>query len=154
MSDGKHAQAGGCPFCLGPDDGPAVESLLLARRADAFVMLNRYPYTGCHLMVIPTRHVSSLTELTETEYSALMTLVREATMRLEAACSPHGINMGMNLGEAAGAGIAEHLHMHLVPRWRGDTNFMSVTAGSRVVSQGLDHAWNTLRPHFADLDQS
>jgi ATP adenylyltransferase len=152
LSPKEGGRASGCPFCTAPTMGPGPDSLVLASQPDAFVMLNRYPYTGCHLMVIPTRHESDLSALAPAEYTAVMTLVRESTARLQQACNPHGINLGMNLGEAAGAGIAQHLHVHLVPRWRGDTNFMSVTAGSRVVSQGLDHAYEMLRPFFADLD--
>lgn len=141
-----------CPFCVEPNAAPSPDNLVLTRTPRAMVMLNRYPYTGCHLMVIPHRHVSRLTQLDEAEYMHLMALVRHATQRLEVACQPGGINMGMNQGEAAGAGIESHLHLHLVPRWSGDTNFMTVTAGARVVSQGLEHAWRLLRPHFSDLD--
>ena len=141
-----------CPFCEAPPLGATPESLVLALQPEAFVILNRYPYTGCHLMVVPRRHVADLSDLRDSEYHAMMSLLRASHERLKAACSPHGVNVGMNLGEAAGAGIASHLHMHLVPRWRGDTNFMPVTAGINVVSQGVEHAFALLRPHFQDLD--
>ncbi len=141
-----------CPFCDAPHGGASDTSLILALGRHAFVILNRYPYSGCHLMVVPRVHVSRLEQLSDEAYTELMSLVRASATRLQAACNPQGINLGMNLGEAAGAGIETHLHMHLVPRWAGDTNFMAVTAGTRVVSQGLEHAWATLRPHFEDLD--
>lgn len=104
-------------------------------------------------MVLPRRHVSGLNMLEPGEYLDMMTLVRDSVEALTGQVNPDGVNLGMNLGSAAGAGIESHLHMHLVPRWRGDTNFMPVTAGARVISQGLEHAWATLRPAFEPLDE-
>ena len=103
-------------------------------------------------MVVPSAHVTSITELSTDAYLELMSLLRESMLRLERAIGCHGMNVGVNQGEAAGAGIEAHAHIHIVPRWRGDTNFMPVTAGMRVISQGLDHAYRMLRPHFEDLD--
>jgi ATP adenylyltransferase len=143
----------GCPFCFEGDLAATADSLVLAVRRTCFAMLNRFPYTGCHLMVLPRRHVSGLNMLEADEYQEMMTLVRDSLEALTGQVNPDGVNLGMNLGSAAGAGIESHLHMHLVPRWRGDTNFMPVTAGARVVSQGLEHAWASLRPAFEHLDE-
>lgn len=118
----------------------------------AFVMLNRYPFAPGHLLVVPHAHVSRLDELDETTYDALFRLVREAARRLGAAVGPQGLNIGLNLGEAAGAGVAEHLHAHVVPRWAGDSNFMPVVADTRVVPQALDATLAHLTPYFADID--
>src|SRR4051812_32052035 len=119
-------KAPGCIFCDYPAEPPARhrERLVLCVRPHAFVILNRYPFAAGHLMVVPRRHVCDLESLTHEEYTALFDLVREATSALRDACRAPGINVGMNLGAAAGAGIAEHLHVHLVPRWPGDLNFM------------------------------
>jgi len=117
------------------------------------VIMNRYPYAGAHLMVVPQEHVASITELSVDAYTELMGLLRETMIRLERALGCQGMNIGVNQGEAAGAGIEAHAHIHLVPRWRGDTNFMPVTAGMRVISQGLEHAYRMLQPHFEDLNE-
>ncbi|MEC8025790.1 MAG: HIT domain-containing protein [Myxococcota bacterium] len=146
------AKANDCPFCTGWDAGPGVEHLVLTKQRHSMVIMNRYPYTGGHLMVVPQEHVNSITDLSEEAYIELMLLLRESTARLVHALGCHGVNTGINQGEAAGAGIESHVHIHLVPRWRGDTNFMPVTASVRVVSQGLDHAFGMLRPYFEDLD--
>lgn len=142
----------GCPFCLGWQAGPSEEHLVLTRQKYSMVIMNRYPYTGAHLMVVPSKHVASITELPMDSYVELMSLLRESMLRLESALGCHGMNVGVNQGEAAGAGIEAHAHIHIVPRWRGDTNFMPVTAGTRVISQSLGHAYQMLRPHFEDLD--
>lgn len=140
-----------CPFCEAPGLGRGERSLVLAAQKHSFVMLNRYPYTGCHLMVIPRAHEPQLGNLAPEVYAEMMELVKDSVARLRLACRPNGINLGMNLGTAAGAGIAEHLHMHIVPRWDGDTNFMAVVGGVRVVSQDVEHAWATLAPMFEEL---
>lgn len=142
-----------CVFCrcasLSPDE--YRESLVLLETEHALVMLNRYPFTAGHLLVLPREHVASLDELSEAAYDALFRLVREAQRRLGSAVGAEAFNIGLNLGEAAGAGIAEHLHVHIVPRWAGDTNFMPVLADIRVMPQHLDETFRHLYPHFADL---
>ncbi len=143
-----------CPFCVAREQEPTAESLVLVTWPRTYVILNRYPYTGCHLMVLPREHASSLSALSPGVYTEMMELVRISAERLQLAVRPDGINMGMNLGKAAGAGIDDHIHMHLVPRWNGDTSFMAVVGETHVVSQGLEHAWTSLRPHFEDLDRS
>jgi ATP adenylyltransferase len=143
----------GCIFCDYPAEGPDKrrERLLLCERPDAFVMLNRYPFASSHVMVVPTRHVSDLGELTPDEHAALFELVRAACGALRVAVRAEGLNVGLNLGAAAGAGIAEHLHVHVVPRWRGDHNFMPVIADVRVMPEALDATWAHLEPFFRPL---
>jgi len=127
------------------------ELLILVVQPHAFVCLNRYPFVASHLLVVSRRHVADRAELSIEEYGALMMLVREAMGRLREATRAEGLNMGLNLGKAAGAGIADHLHAHLVPRWTGDNNFMPVIADVRVMPEYLDDSWVRLLPFFAGL---
>lgn len=108
------------------------------------IVLNRYPYTGGHVMVCPYRHVSQLEDLTPQETSEMMALTREAMGALRNTIKPHGFNIGINIGEAAGAGLKDHIHLHIVPRWNGDTNFITVMADVRVVPQSLLELWDIL----------
>jgi len=142
-----------CVFCEMTEvpDARLRELLVLVRQPHAFVCLNRYPFASGHLLVTPRRHVAELSELTEEEYQALMTLLRETTTRLRRSVSAPAMNIGFNLGRAAGAGIADHLHGHVVPRWEGDTNFMPVLADVRVMPQHLDATFAHLERAFADL---
>jgi ATP adenylyltransferase len=142
----------GCFFCEHPADASRFrENLVVIVQEHAFVCLNRYPFTPSHLLVAPRRHVGDLAELSEEEYSALMTLLRESSMRLRRAVNASALNIGFNLGLDAGAGVADHLHGHIVPRWPGDTNFMPVLADIRVMPEYLDDAWTRLHAAFADL---
>src|SRR3954471_20015163 len=118
---GSRGEAG-CVFCEAWSGEEA--SLVVLRGVTCFVILNKYPYNNGHLMVVPNRHVATLQEGTPEELSELITLARLAELALTEAYAPHGINMGINLGKSAGAGILDHLHMHVVPRWNGDTNYM------------------------------
>ena len=140
LSDKK----GPCVFCDAGDGG----DLMLATRADAFVCLNKYPFAAGHLLVVPNKHVSQLGELDDREAAAFFDLLRVSVERLRAALHPEGVNVGINLGKAAGAGIAEHLHAHLVPRWSGDTNFMPVVADVRVMPEHLQTTRARLAPFF------
>lgn len=144
---------GACVFCdiAAAPESAHREKLVLVADENAIVCLNRYPFAASHLLVLPRRHVSDLEDLPPAEYDALMRLVREATRRLKSVTRPDGVNVGLNLGKAAGAGIAEHLHAHVVPRWNGDTNFMPVLADVRVMPEMLDESWQRLEPAFADL---
>lgn len=142
----------GCFLCEHPKDPARYrENLVLVAQPHAFVCLNRYPFTTSHLLVVPRRHVADPSELDDAEYDALMRLVRESIVRLRAAVSAEAMNVGFNLGKAAGAGVADHLHGHLVPRWTGDSNFMPVLADVRVMPEYLDEAWQRLDTAFADL---
>jgi len=143
----------GCIFCELPAQGPARfrENLILCCGERAFVILNRFPYNNAHLMVVPRSHVADPSLLPEAEYRVLSELLRRTTARLRQAVKPHGINLGMNLGRTAGAGIDEHCHYHLVPRWDGDTNFMPVVGGAKVISEGLNQTYDRLQPVFEGL---
>lgn len=111
-------------------------------------MLNKYPYTGGHLLISPLRHIAALDKLTADESADLFTLTRASVAVLKTAFKPNGFNLGMNLGSSAGAGIADHIHMHVVPRWEGDTNFMAVVSETKVLSSHLDETYEILRPIF------
>jgi ATP adenylyltransferase len=131
----------GCVFCnvLAEPDG--TSNLVVYRGQRAFVILNRYPYTSGHLMIVPNEHVSSLQKLTVETRSELMELAARSLQILNDEYHPQGYNLGMNLGEVAGAGIADHVHLHIVPRWSGDTNFMSTTAETRVLPEALEETY-------------
>jgi ATP adenylyltransferase len=126
------------------------ENLVVARDRTCFALLNRYPYNGGHLMVVPYKQASDLQELADEELGDLMKLTRRCQEVLRKVMRPEGFNIGMNIGQSAGAGIAEHLHIHVVPRWRGDTNFMPVIAGATVVPEALTELALKLRAAFAE----
>jgi ATP adenylyltransferase len=134
----------GCPFCAIPA-GPDEDGLVLRRGAVAFAVLNLYPYNGGHLMVVPYRHVADYTELSTAEVGEVAELTRQAIRALRTASGAQGFNVGMNLGQVAGAGIAGHLHQHVVPRWGGDTNFMPVVGHTKVLPQLLAQTWAAVR---------
>lgn len=133
----KDAEAGDhCPFCRAPGLSE-VEGLVLARGEHSYVVLNRYPYNAGHLMVVPFRHVAAYVDLEPAETVEFGELTQRAIRTLQTVSGPQGFNIGMNQGGVAGAGIAAHLHQHVVPRWGGDTNFMPVIAGTRVLPELL-----------------
>ena len=123
---------------------PDEETLIIYRGETCFVLLNVYPYTTGHTMIIPLREVEALTDLTTQEYEELWQLVKKTVQSLEVAYNPDGINVGLNQGKAAGAGIPEHLHVHCLPRWAGDTNFSTTVAGARVLPESLTDTWTRL----------
>jgi ATP adenylyltransferase len=126
----------GCVFCTARD-GDDEERLVVRRGEGAFVLLNKFPYASGHLMVAPDRHVASYTELDETEALELHRLTSAAIQALDATFGPEGYNVGWNLGRVAGAGVVDHVHLHVVPRWAGDTNFMPVLADVKVIPEFL-----------------
>ena len=136
-----------CPFCdyLDQDNGHDAENYLLVRGEHAFIVLNRYPYSNGHIMVLPNRHVSMLTDLEPAALAELMLLTTYSTDILKRAYHAHGFNVGINLGKAAGAGMEPHLHIHIVPRWEGDTNFMPVIGHTKVLPESLDDTYARLR---------
>lgn len=140
----------GCIFCEAGAE-PKPDDLVLVRGRLAYVILNLYPYNNGHLMVVPKRHLASLAAATRDELDELMQLTRHAEIALSEAYVPQGINVGINLGRPAGAGIVDHLHIHLVPRWNGDTNFMSVVGNVRVLPEELGQTAARLRPIFERL---
>lgn len=141
----------GCVFCDAQRN--AQSSLIVFDGPTCFVILNLYPYNNGHLMVIPRRHIASLGEATADELSELIELTRRAELALREAYAPHGMNMGINLGKPAGAGILDHLHMHIVPRWDGDTNFMTIVGETRVLPEELPRSAEKLRPIFERLSR-
>lgn len=139
-----------CLFCELRDQDKDRENFILMRGNEFYVIINRYPYTTGHLMVVANRHVERMGELTESESAEFMALMARSERALIDAYNPHAINVGANLGESAGAGIVGHLHMHLVPRWHGDTNFMTSIGETRVVSEDLVDTYERLLSAFAD----
>jgi ATP adenylyltransferase len=142
----------GCIFCDFPAEvGEAADRRnLVAHRSDrSFTLLNRFPYNTGHVMVIPRAHVAALEALAPEDFADLNEELRRAVAVLRRVYRPEGMNVGMNLGQAAGAGIADHLHYHVVPRWGGDTNFMPVLADTKVMIEHLDESWRRIRDGFA-----
>jgi ATP adenylyltransferase len=136
----------GCFICNSAGDtGNDDENLVLWRTQWSLVMLNRYPYNNGHILLAPLRHISDLDQADESELSELMKLIREVEKVLSKSISPHGFNIGLNIGRCAGAGLPGHLHFHIVPRWDGDTNFMAVTSDTAVISQGLSELLEDLK---------
>jgi len=138
-----------CIFCATGEVGDDEESLLIYRGQFCFVMLNRYPYTTGHLMIAPYRHVSRLLQVDQEVTDEMMRLARRAEEYLEEVYRPDGLNLGMNLGEAAGAGIEQHIHLHVLPRWKGDANFMTTVGEVRIMPEDLSDTYRKLKPRFA-----
>ncbi len=141
----------GCFFCRAASetDGARFKGhLMLLRRSGIIVIMNRYPYNGGHLMVAPTRHSGDISSLTDAECAAITRAVRTCAKILRDKMNPAGFNIGINVGKVAGAGVEDHLHVHVVPRWLGDTNFMPVLAGTSTVPEALDELYERLKPDF------
>lgn len=133
----NHDRKSGCVFCMELQNQDGPENLVVFRGQRAFVILNRYPYTNGHLMVVPNQHMSSLDVLDAATRAEMMELVNTSTLVIGAVYHPEGYNIGINQGSAAGAGIVDHIHIHVVPRWMGDTNFMSTLGETRVLPEEL-----------------
>lgn len=144
----SEAQPAGCLFCAALAAGDDANRWVLRRQGAAFVMLNAFPYASGHLMIAPTRHVASPEDLDEPESLDLVRATRGALAALRAVYRPDGFNLGVNLGRAAGAGVEGHLHLHVVPRWAGDTSFMPVVGSVKVLPESLDETYRRLRPHL------
>jgi ATP adenylyltransferase len=142
-------KSSGCVFC--DEQNLERDPLVLVRGRTVFVILNLYPYNNGHVMVVPVRHIPSLAAATGAELDELMLFTRDAEVALTEVYQPQGINVGINLGRPAGAGVLEHVHIHLVPRWTGDTNFMSVFGNVRVLPEDLGESATRLRPVFERL---
>lgn len=136
---------GGCVLCAAPNAGDDRAHLVLHRAAHGYLILNAYPYASGHLMAVLYRHIATLAEATTEELTELMTLTTRATTVLGAEYGAEGFNVGLNLGQAAGAGIADHLHLHVVPRWGGDANFVAVIGEVRVLPEALDVTYDRLK---------
>jgi ATP adenylyltransferase len=140
----------GCVFCRAPQL-PDPDSLIVFSGTTCFVVLNLFPYNNGHLMVVPYRHVGTLSSLTAEELHEVAVLTQRSEAVLQQAYQPHGLNVGINMGKPAGAGVLDHVHVHLVPRWNGDTNFMTVVGEVRVLPEDLQDSLHRLRPIFARL---
>ena len=138
----------GCVFCDKPAEDSDRENLIVYRGRMIFVIMNRYPYNNGHLMVVPYRHTCDLDSLHAREKTEIFDLLITSRKVLDQVMRPHGFNIGMNLGRVAGAGIDDHLHFHILPRWNGDTNFMPLIGHAKVVSEGLDCTWEKLSQAF------
>jgi ATP adenylyltransferase len=151
LSDQKDEE---CIFCPGKSRDRDEERLILYVGPRTMALMNRFPYNNGHLLVAPVRHVPSLEELTEEEVSDLLWGVRRAVRILKTVMNPDGFNVGLNLGRQAGAGMEEHMHFHIVPRWAGDTNFMTVLGDVRVVPEHIQETYKKLRPLFNEENES
>jgi len=137
-----------CIFCAKPASGDDEASLIVHRGERSFVILNLFPYTNGHLMVAPYEHIGKLQELPAETLAEMMDFAQRAMSRLEDIYDPHGYNVGFNQGRVAGAGVEHHIHMHVVPRWGGDTNFMPVIADTKVMPQTLEQSYEALKGAF------
>ena len=144
------AKSSDCVFCLAQNTSDA-DALIVLRGSTCYVILNLFPYNNGHLMVVPNRHIATLLDARPEELHEMMELTRLCELALREAFDPQGMNVGINLGKAAGAGILEHLHIHIVPRWTGDTNFMTVVGETRVLPEDLPASASRLRPIFERL---
>ena len=140
-----------CIFCIKKTKGYKERNFILAESKHSFVILNKYPYTAGHLMVIPRRHVADLDGLTKSELGDFFLLVRSASCSIRKAINPDGLNLGANLGSAAGAGADDHLHFHIVARWNGDHNFMPVIGSTMAIPEYLDDTYKRLLPYFKGI---
>jgi ATP adenylyltransferase len=138
----------GCFFCRKSQEADDAKNHVLIRDRTCFALLNAFPYNAGHIMIAPYKHTGEIDDLGEQELADLMTLVVRCKKLLARAMKPQGFNIGLNLGKAAGAGVDDHVHWHIVPRWTGDTNFMPVTADTRVVPQALDELFAELKRHL------
>ena len=138
----------GCIFCIKPSEDNDEKNLILYRSKHSFVIMNIYPYNNGHIMAVPMRHTSTLQDLSDEELFDLMKTVKLSEKVIKTVYHPDGMNIGINLGKAAGAGIDEHLHIHIVPRWNGDVNFMTVVGGFRVIPEAFESSYIKLKEAF------
>ncbi|MBN2356849.1 HIT domain-containing protein [candidate division KSB1 bacterium] len=143
----------GCIFCDKVKENADRQNVILHRGRSCFIIMNYYPYNNGHLMVVPYRHTADLSSLNAIEREEVMQLLGLSCAILKQALKAEGFNIGMNLGRVAGAGVDDHLHFHIVPRWNGDTNYMPITGHTKVLAQGLYESWEVLRPYFEKLGE-
>jgi ATP adenylyltransferase len=144
----------GCIFCTKPTESDDRKNLILLKGKKCFVLMNLYPYNNGHLMIVPYQHTSDILTLEQESSTELWSLLCLCKKALSAAFNPDAFNVGMNIGRVAGAGIDQHVHMHIVPRWNGDTNFMPVIGETKIISQGIWDTYDTLLPHFKLIGES
>jgi ATP adenylyltransferase len=145
----KSGPAAGCIFCVQPSENRDKENHIIHRGEHNFVILNLYPYSTGHLMIAPYEHIATLEAASEPAIHEMIRLARQAEIHLREIYRPQGLNLGMNVGESAGAGVPGHIHMHVLPRWTGDTNFMTTIAETRVLPESLDVTFEKLKKSFA-----
>jgi ATP adenylyltransferase len=148
ISGADTAASAECVLCALGREAPATANLVLRHGTSCYVLMNLYPYNTGHLMVVPYQHSADLAGLDAAVADELFDLTRKSVAALTAAMAPHGFNIGMNLGRTAGAGIDEHMHMHIVPRWDGDANFMPIIGGTKLIPEALDQTYAKLQPLF------
>lgn len=146
----KGPKEGGCFLCRAPTETDDRRSLVVCRGERCYALLNLYPYNNGHLMIAPYAHIGDLAELDPETAAEMMALAQKSVRALRRALHPNGFNLGMNLGRVAGAGLAGHIHLHVVPRWQGDNNFMAVVSGTRMIPELLEETWAHLRQAFAE----
>lgn len=139
-----------CIFCEKPKEEPSVENLVLYKSKYAFIIMNLFPYNTGHVMVAPYKHTSKISDLNSDEWIDITNLLDLSIRILEDVYKPHGFNIGMNLGRIAGAGIEEHIHIHIVPRWSGDTNFMPIISNTKVIPESLEDTYNKLKKKLSE----
>jgi len=144
----------GCIFCPGKDRSRDEERLILSVERHTMVLMNRYPYNNGHLLIAPVKHVGGLEQLDDQESLALLLMVRKTVEVLREIMKPEGFNVGLNLGAVAGAGMEEHMHFHVVPRWKGDTNFMTVLGDVRVIPEHIEKTYKKLLPYYREPKSS
>ncbi|MDA2915800.1 HIT domain-containing protein [Nitrospinae bacterium AH_259_B05_G02_I21] len=147
----KGSSDGDCVLCLIFEAGDDAAHNVLFRGRHTYVVMNRYPYSNGHLMIAPFAHVPDYTDLDEPTLVECSVVTQKALLCLREAFAPDGINIGLNLGRVAGAGIVDHVHLHVVPRWEGDTNFMPVVADTKVISEHIRRTYERLRPYFEKI---
>ena len=142
----------GCVFCEAAKKSKRPESLVLFKSRKLMAILNKYPYNNGHLLILPRKHEAHYEELSNEVITGMQLLMKHSLKILKKVYQPHGFNTGMNLGKVAGAGIPDHVHMHLIPRWGGDTNFFPLVAKTKLVVETTEQSYNSLKPHFAKLE--
>ena len=138
----------GCVFCIKHESNKDRENLWLFRGRESFILMNLFPYTNGHIMISPYKHTSNTDDISSTGNQEIMVLANKSMNIIREIMGAEGFNIGANLGKAAGAGIEEHIHYHIVPRWLGDTNFMPITANTKVMVEGLQETWDSIKPQF------
>ena len=144
----------GCIFCAKSEPGDDRENLVLFRGESSFILMNLYPYSNGHLMIAPFKHTSETSDFSRETNLEIMVMANKSMEILKMVMKAEGFNFGANLGKAAGAGIEEHLHYHIVPRWIGDTNFIPILGHTKVMVEGLQETWDILKPHFNKIKKS
>ncbi len=140
----------GCIFCA---DSIRDENLVMCERKSCYVIMNKYPYASGHLLVVPFRHIGDIGDMNHNEKSEIMDLMELSVKILKKALQPQGFNIGMNLGTAGGAGVDSHIHLHIVPRWIGDTNYATVVGETRFIPEGIDETREVLKPYFKNIEE-